>query len=219
MKENKNKVIAATTIVAAILVICLIVYLNKKQQVPKQNNISMTVTPIDDEEFFANIEEEAEEQFEEHYDLVERFLETYNIRSCGAELLYTQNDEYIDACQWLYKDEGEKAEKFHESPIQIEAKQGTYIAYETGIVFETYKKELLKIMSEEIFDKYFTEYAKDVDGMLYITNEATNNTITLESLEVIEENKYNLTYKQEEQERETTVTIDIENGKITEINL
>ena len=109
-------------------------------------------------------------------------------------------------------------EKFKKSESNILVEENRYVAYETDIDYEIYKEELLKIMSEEVFEKYFTEYAKAVNGKIYITNEQIQN-FTIKSLEKLEDNHYNLTYRQNDEERETIVVIDEENSKIMQINL
>jgi len=220
MKGNKKQITIAVvfTIIAAAGIIALTIYLNNEQKVPTQNGV-ISVETEDDEDFYANIEEEAEERFEEHYDLIDMFIETYNIRAYGSELLYTESDDNIDSCQWLYMDADDKAANFHETTSQITIEGTTYTMYETGIEYEEYKQELCKIMSEDIYEQYFTPYVQNIDGKLYITNQELQQQITIQSLEEIEEDQYNLTYNQNGETKEVQVTIDSNNGKITQIQL
>ena len=73
-------------------------------------------------------------------------------------------------------------------------------------------------MSEEIFEKYFTEYIQNIAGMLYITNE-TNENVIVESLEAIDDDKYNLRYNKMNEIKESIIIIEQNSGKIIQINI
>lgn len=213
MENKKNKIIITILIVlAVVIVVGFTMYIENKQKVkPKDNTV--TVTAIDDEEFYSNIEKEQEERFENDYGLIETFLDIYNVRATGWDVLYTLNGNN------MYSNEQDRNEKFKKSEETIVAGANTYVAYSTQIKYDTYRQNLLKIMSEELFEKYFSEYTKNIDGMLYITNEQKFPYIIIDSLEKIDENQYSLMYEQDGEVKEAIVTIDENRNIIKQINI
>ena len=218
MENKKNMVIIVVfSLLAIITVIGFTMYTEEKQRVKPKNNTT-TVTATNDEDFYSNIEVEEEKKFEQDYDLVEKFINIYSLRANGSELLYTEDENKQNECLMLYKNSEEKEKKFKKSEKIIEIDGNVFSTYETQIEYEKYKENLLKIMSEEIFEKYFTEYIQNIAGMLYITNE-TNENVIIESLEAIDDDKYNLRYNKMNEIKESIIIIEQNSGKIIQINI
>ena len=224
-KKDTAKKQNQTAIIVGIIIICIIVgfVIMKEKDKPapkeKKNEIETEISyeqggELSEEE----IEQEAERIFEEDYLSTENFLGMYGLRKTGKDLLFTNTDGKIDFSLIIYNSEEDRDERFKESNEKIKVDGKEYKLYSTGIDYEEYKSELLNYMSENVFNKYFTQYTKNIDGKLYITNEV-EDFYTLESLENTDEGKYLLSYKTEGETKEAEISIDTKTRIVSDINL
>lgn len=161
--------------------------------------------------------------------LLGKFFATYGLTDDGLSIIYTRNEEYIPISLELYIDENEKNQKYQESNETVNIDGKIYKLYKTNIDFETYKNSLLQMMSEEVFENYFTTYAKEINGELYIVNDSTDNEneeFIINSIEIIEDNTYKVKYThtngevKEDKEVTATFTLNEEGSVIVdEINM
>ncbi len=175
-------------------------------------------------------DELSQEYWLETYEyLLGKFFATYGLTDDGISLIYTRNEAYIPISLELYIDENEKNQKYQKSNETVNIDGKIYDLYKTNIDYKTYKNNLMQMMSEEVFENYFTTYAKEIDGELYIVNESTDNEnedFIINSVELVENNKYKVKYTHtngdEKEEKEVTATFALnEEGSVIvdEINL
>lgn len=218
-KQTRNIIIIGIIIIIAIVGI---IYVQSKDKDNQKENVKETEIEISytegEELTEEEIEQEAERVFEEDYVSVENFLGMLGIRKSGKELLYSNTEGKIDSSLIIYESLEDRDNKFQESNETINVEGKEYKLFSTGIKYDTYKSELLNYMSENVFEKYFTTYTKNIDGNLYITNEV-EDFYTLEALEKTDNSKYILTYKFEGESTETEISIDENERIITEINI
>ena len=218
-KQTRNIIIIGIIIIIAIVGI---IYVQSKDKDNQKENVKETEIEISytegEELTEEEIEQEAERVFEEDYVSVENFLGMLGIRKNGKELLYSNTEGKIDSSLIIYESLEDRDNKFQESNETINVEGKEYKLFSTGIKYDTYKSELLNYMSENVFEKYFTTYTKNIDGNLYITNEV-EDFYTLEALEKTDNSKYILTYKFEGESTETEISIDENERIITEINI
>ena len=218
-KQTRNIIIIGIIIIIAIVGI---IYVQSKDKDNQKENVKETEVEISytegEELTEEEIEQEAERVFEEDYVSVENFLGMLGIRKNGKELLYSNTEGKIDSSLIIYESLEDRDNKFQESNETINVEGKEYKLFSTGIKYDTYKSELLNYMSENVFEKYFTTYTKNIDGNLYITNEV-EDFYTLEALEKTDNSKYILTYKFEGESKETEISIDENERIITEINI
>jgi len=161
--------------------------------------------------------------------LIGKFLSTYGLTDDGSSIIFTRTEEYIPISLELYKDENEKNAKYAKSNETVTINGNNYTLYKTGIDFEKYKEDLMEMMSEEVFEKYFTTYAKNINGELYIVNDSLDNAneeFIIDSFEIINDDTYKVTFTHidgtEEQKKEVTAKFSLnEDGSVIveEINL
>lgn len=222
-KNEKREIIVAVIVCALVLVIVIGMVIMKKANKPKEeaveNKQQEVVISYDGYELSEEeIEQEAERLFNDDYTSTEVFLGMMGYRKTGKELLYTNENGKIDYSLLIYMSEEDRDAKFKESSEKITVDGKEYSLYETGISYDAYKTELLKYMSETVFENYFKPFTKNVDGKLYITNE-NEESYTLESLENIEEGKYLFTYQKDGESKDGEVIIDKTERTITEIKM
>lgn len=216
-QQTKNILIIGIILIIAIVGIIYVQNQNRKEENVKETEIEISYTEgeeLTEEE----IEQEAERVFEEDYISVENFLGMLGIRKNGKELLFSNTDGKIDSSLIIYDSLDDRENKFQESSETINIDGKEYKLFNTGIKYDTYKSELLNYMSENVFEKYFTTYTKNINGTLYITNEV-EEFYTLEALEKTDDGKYILTYNFEGESKETEITIDAKERIITEVNI
>ncbi len=222
--EESKKQTRTALIVGVIIIIVIvgIVYMKKdnnpeKNETPEETNIEITYSDegeLTEEE----IEQEAERVFEEDYTTTENFLGMLGLRKNGKELLFSNTEGKMDYSLIIYESLEDRDTKFKESSENITVDGKEYKLYSTEINYDTYKAELLNYMSENVYDSYFTKYAKNIDGKLYITNEV-EDFYTLESLEKTADGQYILSYTTEGETKEAEITIDVNSRKVTNINI
>lgn len=143
-------------------------------------------------------DELTEEYWLETYESVLNiFFDTYRLTDNGLTLLFTTDDTFYRAALQLYLDEEDVKEKFKLSNEKTEINGVSYDLYSTGKKFEEYKKELLSLMSEEVFNQYFTTFAKNINGELYIVNQNVDKEsekFEINSIELVSTNVYNVKY-------------------------
>lgn len=239
--KNKNIILLAIIIILIIAIIILSVNLvnaNKKvddlnkgisELVNEYNQlydgvlVTNTLDTASNEEYDkfdgrADYDPETDEPTEQYwletYEYVlDTFLPTYGLIDNGLTLLFNRTDDFYKISLQMYLDEEEVKEKFKPSSETTQINGVNYDLYSTGKKFEEYKKDLLTLMSEEVFNKYFTTFAKDINGELYIVNQNVDNEnekFEINSLELISTNVYNVKYtytdgnNQEQKEMQVT---------------
>lgn len=111
----------------------------------------------------------AEDIFNNRQDIIERTLKMYGLTDNGIELLYTEDENVYNACLFLYdtqKDIDEMFAKTDQTVFSVNGKE--YNLYKTGIDYKEYEEAVKELVSQEIFDNYFTQLAENIDGKLYI---------------------------------------------------
>jgi len=201
----------------------------------KENRAGTTVntTSVDTED----LDEESEDLAIDTSDLndeyavrsiVNNFLNFYALSHKGTRILYSEIEDDIYLTLNLYESEEEINTSLELTNAAIEINGSTYELYNTKKSFKEYKNECLYIMSEEVFEKYFTTYAQNVDGQLYIVKDMINENESFETLSVsrLDEKTFkvtcNYTDRINTEQREYTLTIETGNSGnkiITSINL
>lgn len=213
------------TIVCVILV--AIIIKQKEQETNVENEIEDYISEEEelaiDEEEMEDIEPPSDEYiFNENVDKIDILLKTYGLTDNGLMLLYTEEDDLFKASLQLYNSQSTAEELFKESNQTTIINGTEYKLYSTAIYYKDYKEELLNQVSEELFEKYFTIFAKDINGELYIVN--TNQDKEVEKFEITETEKkddihyqvkYTYTDSQITEERVTTVTFGQNNYGLT----
>lgn len=223
--KNKNIILIAIIIILIIAIIILSVNLVKSNKKVDELNqgiselvneynqlydgvlVTNTLDPASSEEYDkfdgrADYDPETDEPTEEYwletYEYVlDNFLPTYGLIDNGLTLLFNRTDDFYKISLQMYLDEQDVEEKFKPSNETTQINGVSYNLYSTGKKFAEYKKALLTLMSEEVFNQYFTTYAKDIDGELYIVNQNVDNeteSFEINSLELVSTNVYNVKY-------------------------
>jgi len=136
----------------------------------------------------------------------------------GKLLLYTNEEGKMDNSLIIYLSPEDCEARFKESNETINVGGKEFKLYETGIDYAEYKNELLKYMSEEMFNKYFKPYTKEINSKLYITNEMEEET-NIESFESIDDEKYLVSYQINGEIKENTIKIDKDSRLVKDFDL
>ena len=149
---------------------------------------------------------------ETYEDLLGKFFAVYDLTDDGLSIIFTRDENYYPISLELYIDEREKDKKYQETDETTTINGTEYKLYRTHIDFEEYKDSLMEMMSEDVFENYFTDYAKDIDGELYIVGESTDNAneeFSIEDMELVKEDTYKVSYTHTngdaKEEKEVTV--------------
>lgn len=239
--KNKNLIfIAIIAILVIIIVILSVSLINSKNKISELNNgvaelvyeyellydgvlATDTIETVSNSEYDtfdgrADYDPETDELTEEYwletYEYVlDNFFSTYGLTDNGLKLIFARDDMFYKVALQLYIDEEDVENKFKPSneKIQIDGKE--YTLYSTQKKFDDYKNALMYLMSEDVFNKYFTTFAKDINGELYIVNENSDNeteNFEINSMEIVRDKVYNVRYTytngDSKEEREIQVT-------------
>ncbi len=125
---------------------------------------------------------------------LERYLTLYSLTDDGAPLLCSYDSTTTYGLQ-LYDTYEEMESNLEPSGKAIMVNGEQMRLYKTSIKFETYEKELLKYVSQELFEKQFTKFYKDIDGMLcVILNSGDGENYKITTMEPTnEENTFKVT--------------------------
>ena len=135
--------------------------------------------------------EDAKENFQIK---LEKYLHLYALREAGYPLLYCKDDTETYGLQ-LYDSYEEMEKDIIESNENIEIDNQKELLYKTSIPFSEYQKEMLKYVSNALFEDQFTTYQKDINGMLYVVNNAgESDTYEIKTFNQIGRNQYEATY-------------------------
>lgn len=225
--EGKQKIIlvALVAILAIALLFCIMIigkYSRDNRNLEEELDELKKVTGVtvgnhtediaDTEELETfNDDNAAEQIFENRSDVVLRTLKLYGLTNNGIGALYTEEDDLYSACLFVYDTQKDIDELYKPSGEKTTIDGKEYDYYKTEMKYDDYKKAVKELVSEEIFDKYFTKYVKNVDGELYIVNMPKEETEKFEIIEIKETNEkeYFVKYKYQNgdvsEERETTV--------------
>ena len=225
MKKNENEkreIVVAAIVCVLILIIVggMLIMKNMNNKPNKEENkevdveISYDGYELNEDE----IEQEAEREFEEDYSQAGVFLGMLGYNKAGKLLLYTNEEGKMDNSLIIYLSPEDCEARFKESNETINVGGKDFKLYETGIDYAEYKNELLKYMSEEMFNKYFKPYTKEINSKLYITNEMEEET-NIESFESIDDEKYLVSYQINGEIKENTIKIDKDSRLVKDFDL
>ena len=225
MKEDcnaKREVLVACIVCLLVLAIVIGIIFMKKNNKPeenkKSNEIEVEISYDGYEMSPEEIEQEEERIFEDDYTAAENLLGMIGNRKAGKTLLYSNKENEMDYSLIIYASEEDCNTKFKESSEKVNIDGKEYKLYETGIAYNDYKTELLRYMGENVFQKYFETYVKNIDGMLYITNE-DRIELTISSFEKVEDYKYIVDYEENGELKDKEITVDENERKIQDINI
>ena len=201
MKNMNNRLLVIILVVAIIIVAIMGFFLidTRKDLKTVQNDLKTLRSDLG-----LDLEEISdEEMYEEDYDILDEylavsdtFLSLYGLADNGAAILCNYEADNVYGLGF-YTDSTEMVETL-ETTDQVLNVNGTELElFKTKIEYEDYKYNLLDYVSEDIFNQYFTEYQKDVDGILYTTNHSFGaESFAVESIEEDADGsgKYTVTY-------------------------
>ena len=225
MKKNENEkreiVVAAIVCVLILIIVGGMLIMKNMNNKPNKDENKEVDVEISYDGYELNedeIEQEAERKFEEDYSQAEVFLGMLGYNKAGKLLLYTNEEGKMDNSLIIYLSPEDCEERFKESNETINVGGKDFKLYETGIDYAEYKNELLKYMSEEMFNKYFKPYTKEINSKLYITNEMEEET-NIESFESIDDEKYLVSYQINGEIKENTIKIDKDSRLVKDFDL
>jgi len=225
MKKNENEkreIVVAAIVCVLILIIVggmlIIKNMNNKQNKNENKEVDVEISYNGYELNEDEIEQEAEREFEEDYSQAGVFLGMLGYNKAGKLLLYTNEEGKMDNSLIIYLSPEDCEARFKESNETINVGGKEFKLYETGIDYAEYKNELLKYMSEEMFNKYFKPYTKEINSKLYITNEMEEET-NIESFESIDDEKYLVSYQINGEIKENTIKIDKDSRLVKDFDL
>ena len=225
MKKNENEkreiVVAAIVCVLILIIVGGMLIMKNMNNKPNKDENKEVDVEISYDGYELNedeIEQEAEREFEEDYSQAGVFLGMLGYNKAGKLLLYTNEEGKMDNSLIIYLSPEDCEERFKESNETINVGGKDFKLYETGIDYAEYKNELLKYMSEEMFNKYFKPYTKEINSKLYITNEMEEET-NIESFESIDDEKYLVSYQINGEIKENTIKIDKDSRLVKDFDL
>ena len=225
MKKNENekrKIVVAAIVCVLILIIVggmlIMKNMNNKPNKDENKEVDVEISYDGYELNEDEIEQEAEREFEEDYSQAGVFLGMLGYNKAGKLLLYTNEEGKMDNSLIIYLSPEDCEARFKESNETINVGGKDFKLYETGIDYAEYKNELLKYMSEEMFNKYFKPYTKEINSKLYITNEMEEET-SIESFESIDDEKYLVSYQINGEIKENTIKIDKDSRLVKDFDL
>lgn len=225
MKKNENEkreiVVAAIVCVLILIIVGGMLIMKNMNNKPNKDENKEVDVEISYDGYELNedeIEQEAEREFEEDYSQAEVFLGMLGYNKAGKLLLYTNEEGKMDNSLIIYLSPEDCETRFKESNETINVGGKDFKLYETGIDYAEYKNELLKYMSEEMFNKYFKPYTKEINSKLYITNEMEEET-NIESFESIDDEKYLVSYQINGEIKENTIKIDKDSRLVKDFDL
>lgn len=149
----------------------------------KSNNISSTID---------GKEEVNERQLRE---ILEKYLSFCALNSDGTPLLCCYDSNQTYGLQ-LYDTYDEMYAEITESDETITIEGINMPLVKTSISFRRYKDALLKYVSEELFERQFTKYCKNINGTLYIThNPGEGKGYMIERMELISNENNAISYQ------------------------
>lgn len=225
MKKNENEkreiVVAAIVCVLILIIVGGMLIMKNMNNKPNKDENKEVDVEISYDGYELNedeIEQEAEREFEEDYSQAGVFLGMLGYNKAGKLLLYTNEEGKMDNSLIIYLSPEDCEARFKESNETINVGGKDFKLYETGIDYAEYKNELLKYMSEEMFNKYFKPYTKEINSKLYITNEMEEET-NIESFESIDDEKYLVSYQINGEIKENTIKIDKDSRLVKDFDL
>ena len=225
MKKNENEkreiVVAAIVCVLILIIVGGMLIMKNMNNKPNKDENKEVDVEISYDGYELNedeIEQEAEREFEEDYSQAGVFLGMLGYNKAGKLLLYTNEEGKMDNSLIIYLSPEDCEARFKESNETINVGGKDFKLYETGIDYAEYKNELLKYMSEEMFNKYFKPYTKEINSKLYITNEMEEET-NIESFESIDDEKYLVSYQINREIKENTIKIDKDSRLVKDFDL
>lgn len=225
MKKNENEkreiVVAAIVCVLILIIVGGMLIMKNMNNKPNKDENKEVDVEISYDGYELNedeIEQEAEREFEEDYSQAGVFLGMLGYNKAGKLLLYTNEEGKMDNSLIIYLSPEDCEARFKESNETINVGGKDFKLYETGIDYAEYKNELLKYMSEEMFNKYFKPYTKEINSKLYITNEMEEET-SIESFESIDDEKYLVSYQINGEIKENTIKIDKDSRLVKDFDL
>ncbi len=225
MKKNENEkreiVVAAIVCVLILIIVGGMLIMKNMNNKPNKDENKEVDVEISYDGYELNedeIEQEAEREFEEDYSQAGVFLGMLGYNKAGKLLLYTNEEGKMDNSLIIYLSPEDCEARFKESNETINVGGKEFKLYETGIDYAEYKNELLKYMSEEMFNKYFKPYTKEINSKLYITNEMEEET-NIESFESIDDEKYLVSYQINGEIKENTIKIDKDSRLVKDFDL
>lgn len=225
MKKNENEkreiVVAAIVCVLILIIVGGMLIMKNMNNKPNKDENKEVDVEISYDGYELNedeIEQEAEREFEEDYSQAGVFLGMLGYNKAGKLLLYTNEEGKMDNSLIIYLSPEDCEARFKESNETINVGGKDLKLYETGIDYAEYKNELLKYMSEEMFNKYFKPYTKEINSKLYITNEMEEET-NIESFESIDDEKYLVSYQINGEIKENTIKIDKDSRLVKDFDL
>lgn len=169
MEKNKIdlKLLLGILVILVIVAVLFGVVLQTKTNENTENNIGEGNTK--NEEVDSQIEEQCKQ-------VLEKYLNLYNLSELGTPLLCCYDSLETYGLQ-LY-DNYEEMEKDLQPSNEMADINGTEALElsKTSIEFIKYKEAMLEYVSEELFEKEFTIYHKNIDGILYVANLASEGS-------------------------------------------
>ena len=223
INENEKREIVVAAIVCVLILIIvggmlIMKNMNNKPNKDENKEVDVEISYDGYELNEDEIEQEAEREFEEDYSQAGVFLGMLGYNKAGKLLLYTNEEGKMDNSLIIYLSPEDCEARFKESNETINVGGKDFKLYETGIDYAEYKNELLKYMSEEMFNKYFKPYTKEINSKLYITNEMEEET-NIESFESIDDEKYLVSYQINGEIKENTIKIDKDSRLVKDFDL
>lgn len=127
--------------------------------------------------------------------LLDKYLTLYALSIDGTPLLCSYDSTEIYGLA-LYNTYEEMEKDLTETKEFVEIDGFKNILYKTSINFSTYKNAMLKYISEELFEKQFTTYHKNINGLLYVThNPGDGKSYDIKNMEQISSTDNSYTYK------------------------
>lgn len=127
--------------------------------------------------------------------LLEKYLAFSNLNADGTPLLCSYDSDNTYGLQ-LYKSFDEMYADISDSNETVIVNGEELPLVKTSIKFSTYKNALLEYISEELFEKQFMKYCKNVDGILHIVNAGSDGKIyIIQQMEQISNNDDIVSYK------------------------
>lgn len=124
-----------------------------------------------------------------------KYLKLYTLMEDGTPLLYSSDSTESYGLQ-LYNSYEEMEKDLVESNETININNQQLELYKTSIKYSEYKNEMLKYISEDLFEKQFTTYHKDIEGILYtISSPGEGKNYIIEDFNQIGRRTYEVKYK------------------------